>query len=353
MSISISSQNIKNFSSNINKERKVIILGEASSDYKNREIISPKNKEEALSIYGDSELYKAYCLLFDMGVTNIYTTNCFYESDYIRVIDKLIHYDFDFLVPIGIYLSDKFYNPIEDTNEYYITYFLRQFATVNSLTTVLMTERHASLFEDFDSYISAMTDIENELITSANIKQKSFLEKYGNNLNFVYNNVEDIPYSNILLAGLYCTRNYAEYFNGLNNINVVFNIDNIDVKGLRAMYFKYNFYINKVTLENPFNFKQPHDIYSNALIDDVIKITIKNVDISKYKGKLFTPYMLMQIKDDIIKSLNKLKGKLIRRFNVNKVVFKKTEEAAGYIIADYSIVPYGTVEDINIIMGAV
>lgn len=353
MSINVSSQNLKAYSTDINKNRKVIILGEASSDYKNREILFPKNQEEALSLYGNSELYKAYCLLSDMGVTNIYTSNCFYESDYIRIIDKLIHYDFDLLVPIGIYLSDKFYNPIEDTNEYYINYFLKQFASVSSLTTVLMTERHASLFEDFDSYLTAMTDIENELVTSINIKDKSFLKNYGNNLNFVYNNVEDIPFANVLLAGLYCTRNYAEYFNGLDNIKVVFNIDNIDIKGLRAMYFKYNHYINKVTLENPFNFKNPHDIYSNALIDDVIKLTIKNVDISKYKGKLFTPYISMQVKDDITKSLNKLKGKLIKRFHVNKVVFKKTEEAAGYIIADYSIVPYGTIEDINIIMGAV
>lgn len=353
MSINVSSQNIKKFSTDINKDRKVILLGEASSDYKNREILFPKNKEEALSLYGNSELYKAYCLLFDMGANNIYTSNCFYESDYIRVIDKLIHYDFDLLVPIGIYLSDKFYNPIEDTNEYYANYFLKQFASVNSLTTILMTERHASLYESFDSYLTEMGDIENDFVVSMNIKNKSFLKEYGNNLNFVYNNVEDIPYSNVLLAGLYSTRNYAEYFRGLNDLKVVFNIDNIDVKGLRAMYFKYNFYIDKVTLENPFNFKEPHDIYSNALVDDVIKLTIKSIDMSKYKGKLFTPYTSMQIKDDITKSLNRLKGKLIKKYHVNKVIFKKTDESSGYIIADYSIVPYGTIEDINIIMGAV
>ena len=71
MSINVSSQNIKKFSTDINKNRKVILLGEASSDYKNREILFPKNKEEALSLYGNSELYKAYCLLFDMGANNI------------------------------------------------------------------------------------------------------------------------------------------------------------------------------------------------------------------------------------------------------------------------------------------
>lgn len=353
MSINITSQNLKNYSTNINKDRKTIILGKALSDYKNREILSPNNKEEALSLYGNSELYEAYCLLFDLGATNIYTSNCFYESDYIRIIDKLIHYDFDLLIPIGIYLSDKFYNPIDDINEYYIYYFLKQFAKVNGLTTILMTERHASLYEDFDTYLEDMTNIEIELISSINIKDKNFLKECGNNLNFVYNNVEDIPYSNILLAGLYCTREYAKYFNELENKRVVYNLDNIDIKGLRAMYFKYNAYLDKVTLENPFNFKNPNDIYSNALIDDVIKLTIKNVDISKYKGKLFSPYISMQVKDDISKNLNRLKGTLIKSFHVNKVVFKKTEESAGYIIADYSIVPYGTIENINIIMGAV
>ena len=353
MNITISSQIVNDYQ-DINNKKKILIMGEASSSFKAREILHPKSKEDALSLYGESELYDAYSLLLDLGVTkNIYTSNCYSESDYIRLVDKLIHYDFDYLVPIGIYLSDKFYNPIDDIDEYYATYFLKQFSTVNSLTTVLMTERHASLYEDFDSYLKAMSDIEFDFTSSYNLEKNSFLESYGNNLNFVYNNLEDIPYGNIVLGALYCLRNYAEYFSTLKNMSTVFDIDNIDVKGLRGMFFKFNYYTNSISIENAFNFKTTNDIYANALIDDVIKRTIREVDLSEYKGKMFNSYVSIQIKNDINKKLGELKGKLFKKFNVQKVIFKKTEPTAGYIIAKYSIVPFGTLEELDIVMGVI
>lgn len=353
MNITISSQIINDYQ-DINNKKKILIMGKASSSFKAREILHPKSKEDALSLYGESELYDAYCLLLDLGVTkNIYTSNCYSESDYIRLVDKLIHYDFDYLVPIGIYLSDKFYNPIDDIDEYYATYFLKQFSTVNSLTTILMTERHASLYEDFDSYLKAMSDIEFDFTSSYNLEKNSFLESYGNNLNFIYNNLEDIPYGNIVLGALYCLRNYSEYFSTLKNMSTVFNIDNIDVKGLRGMFFKFNYYTNSISIENAFNFKTTNDIYANALIDDVIKRTIREVDLSEYKGKMFNSYVSIQIKNDINKKLGELKGKLFKKFNVQKVMFKKTEPTAGYIIAKYSIVPFGTLEELDIVMGVI
>lgn len=352
MNITINSQIINDYK-DINDSKKILLLGKASSSLRARDILSPKSKEDALSIYGESELYDAYCLLWELGVKKIYTSNCYAESDYIRLIDKLIHYDFDYLVPIGIYLSDKFYNPIDDIDEYYVSYFLKQFSSVNSLTTILMTERHASLYEDFDSYLSSMSNIELDFVASYGFEKTSFLEEFGNNLNFVYNNLEDIPYSNVVLGALYCRRNYAEYFSSLKNISTVYDIDNIDIKGLRAMFFRFNYYTNNISIENALNFKTTNDIYANALIDDVIKRTIREVDLSEYKGKLFSPYVSIQIKNDITKKLNELKGKLFKKFSVQKVLFKKTDVTAGYIIANYSIVPYGTLEEINIIMGVI
>lgn len=216
-----------------------------------------------------------------------------------------------------------------------------------------MTERHASLYEDFDSYLSSMSNIELDFVASYGFEKTSFLEEFGNNLNFVYNNLEDIPYSNVVLGALYYRRNYAEYFSSLKNISTVYDIDNIDIKGLRAMFFRFNYYTNNISIENALNFKTTNDIYANALIDDVIKRTIREVDLSEYKGKLFSPYVSIQIKNDITKKLNELKGKLFKKFSVQKVLFKKTDVTAGYIIANYSIVPYGTLEEINIIMGVI
>lgn len=353
MSININSGTIPFETQAVNSSKKILLAGKAFTNHKAREIINPINKEEALSIYGEGDLYDAYCLLYELGVTNIYTVNCFAESDYIRLIDKLIHYDFDYFIPINIYLSDKFYNPIIDENQYYASYFLEQLNNVESLTTIIMTERHASLYEDFDHYSISMTNIENEFVNSYTLCKSNLLEQYGNNLNFIYNNLENVPFGNVILGALYCTRNYAEYLNSLQGTKTVYEIDSNDVFGLKAMYFKYNHYSNTTTIENTFNFKNTNDIYSNALIDDVIKRTIKEVDLSAFKGKLYNPYVAIQIETEAKKKLNRLKGSLFRRYEIDKITFKKTDKTSGYIVASYSIQPYGTLENINIIMGVV
>ena len=101
------------------------------------------------------------------------------------------------------------------------------------------------------------------------------------------------------------------------------------------------------------DFRKTQDIYSNALIDDVIKRTIKEVDLSAFKGKLYNPYVAIQIETEAKKKLNRLKGSLFRRYEIDKITFKKTDKTSGYIVASYSIQPYGTLENINIIMGVV
>lgn len=353
MNINVSSSVVSYEIRKINNSKKILIAGKASSSLKAREILNPLDKEEALSLYGEGDLYKAYCMLYDLNVPNIYTVNCFADSDYIRLLDKLIQYDFDYFVPLNIYLSDTFYNPIANKNEYYVSYFLSRLDSVDSLTTVIMTERHASLYEDFDQFMLSMINIENDFVNSYSFNKYSLLNKYGNNLNFVYNTLENIPFANVVLGALYCNRNYAQYFNSLNDMELVHHIDNSDVVGLRAMYFKYNSFKDDVTIENTFNFRQTDDIYSNALIDDTIKRVIKEVDLSEYKGRLYNPYLEMQIEMDVKKRLDNLKGRLFKDYNIESISFKKVDRTSGYIVVNYTIKPYGTLEDINIIMGVI
>ena len=214
-----------------------------------------------------------------------------------------------------------------------------------------MTERHASLYKDFDQYVSAMTKIETEFEEEFEYEKSTFLEQNGNNLNFVYNNLNNIPYSNVVLGALYVIRDYAKYLSPLSGVSVVFDLDYNDVQSLRAMYFKTNYYAGNTTLENPMNFRKSNDIYANALIDDVIKRAIKSIDLEKYKGRLYNQYIAIQIESEVIKALNSMKGKLFKEYTINRVGFKKTDATSGYIIIDYSFVPYGTLESINVVMG--
>lgn len=351
MNISVSSSPVSSEILAINSSKKILLAGPALSSHKAREIVLPADKDEALNLFGQSELYEAYVLLKDLGVDNIYLSNCYSRSDYIRLSDKIIHYDFDYFIPINIYLSDKFYNPITDKDQYYAEYFLEQFALVNSLTTVIMTERHASLYEDFDHFVFEMNRIEAEFIEEFSYNKSTFLDSYGNNLNFVYNNLESIPYSNVVLGALFVNRDYGKYLSSLTSTSTVFDIDQNDVQGLRAMYFKYNYYASNTTLENPMNFRKTLDIYANALIDDVIKRAIKALDLDKFKGRLYNQYVAIQIESEVTKALNSMKGKLFKEYTINRIGFKKTDATSGYIVIDYSFIPYGTLESINVVMG--
>lgn len=351
MSVNVSSANTRKSVISNSSKRKILLIGPGINSNKSREIILPSSTEEVLSLYGNSDLYESYSLLQTLNIDNIYVCNCFSNSDYIRLMDKIIHYDFDFLIPIGIYFGDTFYNPIDNEDQYYAEYMLKQLSIVSSLTTVIMTEKHASLYEDFDHFTIEMSTVETEFTSKYDYDTSKFLELYGNNLIFVYNNLTNVSYANVVLAALFCNRQASNYFPSLKMNEAIFHLDNIDMIGLRAMYFKNNLYAKTVTVENPFNFKKTQDIYSNVLIDDVIKRTIKNINLDHYKGKLYNQYTSLQIESSINKSLKDLKGVLFKEYIINKIGFKKTDVTAGCIIIDFSIVPYGTLETLNVIMG--
>lgn len=351
MNIQVNSASISTDILKINNAKKLLIAGPAISNYKAREIVLPASDKEALNLFGKSDLYDAYVLLKSLGVENIYISNCYSESDYIRLSDKIIHYDFDYFIPIGIYFGDTFYNPIIDRQQYYAEYFLEQFKSVDCLTTIIMTERHASLYKDFDHYVISMANIETKFTSSFNHEESAFLDEIGNNLIFIYNNLKEIPFANVVLGALFVNRDYAKYLSSLKTTPVIYDIDYNDMANLRAMYFKYNYFTGETTVENPMNFRSTLDIYANALIDDVIKRVIKTINLDEYKGQLYNQYVAIQIESQVNKALNSMKGKLFKEYTINRIGFKKTESTAGYIIADYSFIPFGTFESANVIMG--
>ena len=80
-----------------------------------------------------------------------------------------------------------------------------------------------------------MTKIETEFKEEFEHEKSVFLEQNGNNLNFVYNNLNNIPYSNVVLGALYVIRDYAKYLSPLSGVSVVFDLDYNDMQGLRAI----------------------------------------------------------------------------------------------------------------------
>ena len=110
----------------LNKDKKnILIIGQAKSASKNKMILNPLKEETAKSLYGDCDLYNAYCLAKSItNDSNIYTANCQLTTDFIELIDDLIYYNFDYIVPLDIYFRDTFVNPVTDRRTYFSSYYL-------------------------------------------------------------------------------------------------------------------------------------------------------------------------------------------------------------------------------------
>ena len=88
-------------------KRNILIIGKAQDYNKQKIIVNPINLRNAKDLYGeDSDLYKAYEISTNItNDTNVYTVNCPLFTDFIELIDEIVHYDFDFVVPLDIYKS--------------------------------------------------------------------------------------------------------------------------------------------------------------------------------------------------------------------------------------------------------
>lgn len=355
MNINYERSNIVNHSSllNISNDKSnIIILGKAETTRKNCEILKLRTVDDAKRIYGNSDLTDAFELAYNLNTENIYTVNCYNLTDYLTIVDKLVHYNFTYIVPINLFLSDMFYDPIKKENRYFANFFIELLNDADSLSTVIFTERQAELFEDIDHFVFSMKAVLNEYKhnTNTNLITPTILSDYGNDLVFVLNNLQGIEHSNVALASMLANRYPSEYPKEVS-LTPVFDISKRDIGDFEMAYFKTNYITKNTSIDNLLNLRSEADIYKNVVIDDVIKATIKALDFNSFKGKLYNLYTKIQLENKVKTTMDELKGKLFKDYRVIDIGFTNTTVTSGYVYVELSITPYGSFETINIVMG--
>lgn len=330
----------------------IVIMGKAEASTKNGEILKPKNLDEARKLYGVSDLYDAYEQASNLGVENIYTINCFNTTDYLTAIDKLVHYNFAYIVPINLFLSDTFYDPINKEHRYYANFFIESLNEVDSLSTVIFTERHATLFDDIDHYLIGMKTILSKYTqnTNTNRKNPTILDEYGNDLVFVLNTLKDVEHSNVILASMLANSYPSEYPKNVG-YETVCDIDKRDIEDFDMAYFKMTPLTDNSSIDNLLNQRNAKDIYKNVIIDNVIKHTIRSLDLSTFKGKMYNMYTRLQLENTTKTILDKLRGRLFKDYKVERIGFNNITVTSGYVYVEISIQPYGTFETVKVVMG--
>ena len=108
--------------------------------------------------------------------------------------------------------------------------------------------------------------------------------------------------------------------------------------------------LNMTNAENLINFRLKDDIYKRVLIDELIKQVLRILDLSEFKGKIYTKYVDLQIKTAITNKLKPYEKKIFKSYTLKNIRFVKLNVNTGYIYVELSIVPYDSFETLNIVM---
>jgi hypothetical protein len=329
-------------------KRNILIIGQGETDSKRKIILNPIEPKTAKMIYGEtSELYNAYKVAYDItNDSNIYTVNCKSYTDFIEISDTLIQYDFDFIIPIGYYLNDKFYNPVNNKMISYIGYYLNRFGSVYSNAIIVTTAQPSHLYDDIDEYLYDMKklykDFKNENSETVNL--------FGKNLIFVLNNLNETEYPHVVLAATLSKCDFKSYPKNISH-STYFDIDHLDLYyDQEICYHKYYTSQNNSSIENLNNFLQSDNIYKRVLIDLLIKYVVKKLDLTEFNGMLFNPYVKVKIDKKVATIMDSMKENIFVSYKVNRIAYIKTGPGVGNVIVDLSIVPFSILENINIIM---
>lgn len=314
----------------------ILILGKGDSEYKNLKIAYPKNIAEVQNDYGEySELTKAYIEAKKIGAEEVYICNCFKITDYIHAIDLIAQNDFAFVCPLFTF-STTYTN---GNSEYYFAEVYAE-ALSNSFSNLLLTEKHASLYEDITHFLTSMKSI-NYSFKESSIERMS----NGQAMGFVLNNLKDYKYANVVLASIISISN-LRYYPEKNIGEVIYDITKEDVIDHEFIYFAYDI-LAKTTIENLLNYHNKR-VPEKMLLISIIKNRINmSLDYEQFTGQLLNPYTKIKLNNYTTEVLNKFVGLLIEEFKIIKIEFVKGNINEININIYISIKPYCSIEFID------
>ena len=329
----------------------LLIIGKASNNNLSEEIVKAKNIDEIYKTFGDSELSNAAEYAINLGLTEVYLYNTYETENYLTIADKFIHYEFSYIVPIGIYLSDTFYNPITKTTMLYADFYLSSLSE-NTCSTIIMTDKHAELFENLDHFLMEMEDLVDKVksqykLNTVNTNSSSNNANKWTNLIFVSNMLSNVEYSNIRLACELVKCTPGAYPSNISE-TAVYDYDSFDFTQNDMCYFKNNILSYDCSIENLLNMRVVKDAYKSVIVDMIIKYIRRNLDLSKYSGGFFTKYTKVQINNDIKSFMNKLSGVMIKNYTIKSIDFVLTGPNVGNVLIETEITPRGTFEALQI-----
>lgn len=322
----------------VNKHNNILIIGKAATNYSEKEIGYWKNYDDVLESFGQSNLTDAFKTAQDMGVEDIFLMNVRRKNDYLDIIEPLRQNDFAYIVFTDLFISD-FYRDTLDLNveHNYFAYIMGMLGPDHN-STLIATDKHASLFETIDDFIEYMNS------ASQNFIQCCSGQANKENMLIVGNNLKNSQYANVVLAAAICTSPINEYPTA-NFGQAVFNIDAYDKPGCWA-YFR-NHEIRETTVENLQDCKDS-GLEKVFTVSRTKKYVDRHLDFSDFKGKLYNSYIKLRVMDRLEKYMGALVGKVIRSYEIGNIAVYKDNPGTVKLVCYLTIVPNNCLEVIHI-----
>ena len=293
--------------------------------------------QECMKYYGaDNTISKCYETAKIMGAPNIFTC-CFHSyTDFTDIVEVLQQYDFTYICPVDIYVSEYYNNPYRNNRKtFYVQYLLEQMQNQNN-SIVIATDKHASLYKDLDAYLSDMSSKLYEL-------KQSFYTDNANLHNFLFvdNNLKSEEWANVILAAMFCVTDIPDYPSYDDLGDTVFHIERWDVPD-EQIYFQ-DHHIKHTSVENLLNLA-PIGLTKICVIDRILKYMARSLDFSEFIGRLYSAYQVSLIEKKLQTYMDEWKGWILDKYEIGKTEVRPDVIGTMRIVLHYTVWPKGTTE---------
>lgn len=321
-------------------EGSILLVGIGTNKYKVNEILETSDLKLVREKYGaDSCFYKALNEVIRFGQTeNIYILNLDTWEDIKQQQNVLEELNFDYCVPLDLYIDDEYYDWFYQKELAYSQLIL--FTLHKTITTVILTGNHASGYENLDAFLNAETErIRNSEYRFHNLKK--------HNLIYVANILTNTLYANAVLATILTQTDYGDYPSSGLLDKPVFDIDYSDMVDSRIVYFKDN-ELTGETIENLVNFSNNLTLRLVPVYKIIKYFYFHRADLDKFVGKAYTEYRKLKIQEELYKFLDSLLGWIIYKYELISITVESTEYGSVDVLLRYDIWPKFTTEKYTI-----
>lgn len=314
----------------------MLILGKAATTFARKEIVYCNDLDAVKESYGDSELTDAYEQAKSLGAPYVSLMNLMDYQDYFDVIEALKQTDFTYIVFASLLLSDTFIDSASGGRHRSMLAYLLGYVGRDHITTFIVTDKHASLYEDIDAFLKDMHSVQDTFLKCCS--SRADLQ----NLIFVGNNLSAYKNAAVVLAAMLCATPVNEYPVSTQLGESIFHIDWWDEPGDMA-YFRSNV-SRETAAENLLNMKRETEPDKVVFIDRIEKYLRREMDFSEFRGRPYTKYQKLLFSQKLTNYLDSLVGFILREYSIKSIEVHKDMPGTVIMLARIEYRPINCLE---------